>query len=80
MKSKSEILGDRLINYAMALRQTDLVVAEMQTSGFVTEADRERWEKLIVPERLRIAAMMKTLGISPLQKLPSIEAAKTAAK
>ena len=79
MKPRIEVsLGDRLITYALLLKQLDVVTQELETVGFVTLADRDRWEKLICPERLRVGVAMKALGVSPLSRLPSLEAAKAA--
>lgn len=71
-------LGDRLTTYALLLRQLDVVVSELETVGFVTISDRDKWERLITPERLRVGVAMKSLGVSPLSKLPSLEKAKAA--
>jgi hypothetical protein len=60
------------------LKQLDVVVAELETVGFVTIADRDKWERLITPERLRVGVAMKSLGVSPLSKLPSLPGAKAA--
>jgi hypothetical protein len=71
-------LGDRLTTYALLLKQLDCIVAELETVGFVTISDRDKWERLITPERLRVGVAMKALGVSPLSNVPSIEQAKAA--
>lgn len=74
MKARTEVtLGDRLITYSLLLKQIDVVISELETVGFVTIADRDKWEKLITPERLRVGTAMKSLGISPLSRLPSLD-------
>lgn len=79
MKPKTKVtLGTRLQTYAVLLKQLDVVTQELETVGFVTLADRDRWEKLIVPERLRVGVAMKALGVSLLSRLPSLEAARNA--
>jgi hypothetical protein len=72
-------LGERIVTYATILKQLDLVVSELETVGFVTANDRDKWERLIAPERLRCGVAMKSLGVSPLAKIPAFpEKAKAA--
>jgi hypothetical protein len=67
---------DRLANGSTLLRKVDVVTAELEAAGFITMARCDRWEKLIAPERLRVGQAMKSLGVPPLSKLPSLARAK----
>jgi hypothetical protein len=79
VKTTTEVtLGNRLTTYAVLLKQLDVVVAELETVGFVTIADRDKWERLITPERLRVGVAMRSLGVSVFSQVPSLEAAKAA--
>ena len=70
-------LGDRLTTYALLLKQLDVLISELESVGYVTMGDRDKWERMIAPERLRVGVAMKALGVSPLAKIPSL--AKAAA-
>jgi hypothetical protein len=63
-------LGDRLTNYGSLLKQLDIVTAELEIVGFLTMRDRDKWEKLITPERLRVGVALKALG-AVQSRLPS---------
>lgn len=65
-------LGDRLITYKTILKQLDVVLMELESIGFVAIPERDRWEKLIVPERMRVDTAMKALGVSTLSKIPKL--------
>lgn len=69
-------LGDRLIRYSMTLKQLDVQLSELESVGFVTAADRDKFERLIGPERLRVGVAMKSLGVSPLPSLSAVKAVR----
>lgn len=78
VNGKAVTLGDRLVTYAIILKQLNTVISELENVGFVTMADANKWEKLIWPERARVTAAMQELGVSVHAKLPSLEAVKSA--
>jgi len=71
-------VGTRLQTYAVLLKQLDAMIGELEAIGFVTLQDRDRWEKLIIPERLRVGFALRALGVSVLERVPSLAAAKAA--
>jgi hypothetical protein len=68
----------RLIDYGMILKRLDVVLSELEPDGLVAMDVRDRFERLLVSERVRVSSLMRTLGISALSRLPSLDAAKAA--
>ena len=69
---KPVTLATRLLTYHNCLKQMDVLTAELTKDGFVTIADRDKWEKLLFPERARVAAALVTLGEDPRFHLPKL--------
>ena len=75
-QQKERSLAERLLTWRTLLQQLGCVVSELEDVGFLTIVDREKWERLIIPERVRVGVMMKTLGVSPPYGNPYLDGEK----
>jgi|GEM_PF-6270314 len=57
-------LEDRLSNYAAILKQLDVVLAELEPDGLVAMDVRDRFEKLVISERMRISNLARTVKLA----------------
>jgi len=57
-------LEDRLSNYAAILKQLDVVLAELEPDGLVAIDVRDRFERLVVAERMRVANLSRTVKMA----------------
>jgi len=59
-------------NKTTSSRELGHLSSQFRECVLVTMADRDRWEKLISPERLRVGQALKGFGVSALSKLPAL--------
>lgn len=55
------ILMDRLEDYQTVLKRLDVVLAELEPDGLVAMDVRDKFERLIISERLRVSNLARTI-------------------
>lgn len=69
------VLTDRLADYETILKRLDVVLGELELDGLVAMDVRDKFERLIISERLRVSNLARTVRReipSPSPALPSI--------
>ena len=71
----NNFLGARVLDYKKTLLRLDTLLSELEQFGLVSLIHREKLEKIIVEERPRIDALLRTFGLTE-ERIPSLDAVK----